>query len=106
MAKNNPTSIMQKGIRTATALLKRCGFIPVKGHYSQGFHYNSGFFFSPRGTLWYWMTSDDRFFPGATPLFRTAKHLKDFTGGTNRYPKDEEQLKQLVEDVDFDLLRV
>lgn len=100
MAKNNPTYIMQKGIRTATALLKRCGFTPVKGHYSQGFHYNSGFFYSPKGALWYWSTSDDRYFPWRTPLFRTAKDLKDFTGGFNRYPKTEDELKSLVEDID------
>lgn len=100
MAKNVPTYTMQKGIRTATALLKRCGCTPVKGHYSQGYHYNSGFFYSPKGVLWYWMTSDDRYFPGRTPLFRTAKNLKDFTGGTNRYPENEEDLKQMLEYAD------
>lgn len=95
--KNKPTSIMQNGIRTATALLKRCGCTPIKGHYDQSYHFNSGFFYAPNGNLWYWMTSDDRYFPKQTPLFRRAKNLQDLVGETNHYPKTEEDLRYLLE---------
>ena len=51
-----------------------------KGHF-----YLSGFFKIGSGDLYYFSISDVRHFPGDTMLFRTAKHTKDFTGGSNQW---------------------
>jgi len=100
------TTKMNKGVRSAVAFLKRCGCTPVRGCYHQGYHYNSGFFTSPKGLLWYWSTADDR---NATtsggeprgildiPLIRVAKDTKDYVGGHNNYPKTDDELRCLIE---------
>lgn len=98
------TTCFNKGIRSAVAFLKRNGCTPVKGHYSQGYHYCSGFFYAPNGNLWYFMTADDRMAkksgePMANrdmPLFRTARDLNDYTGGPNGYVKNAVQFRSLV----------
>jgi len=108
MKKNDYTTVMNKGIRSATAFIRRCGGIPVKGHYSQGYHYNSGFFTTPTGNLCYWMCGDDRntrhegephgFMD--MPLFRSASHLKDYTGGTNNYPRSVQEVQMFMDAID------
>lgn len=69
---------------------------PCKGHYSTGYHYHSGFFSSPKGLLWYWMTGDDRD-RGNAILFRRARHLKDYQGMTNQWPKNGEEFDHMIQ---------
>lgn len=95
MKANEITANISASVRSTTAFLKRHGCTPVKGHYGSGYHYHSGFFTSPNGLLWYWMTGDDR--NGNTILFRRAKHLKDYTGETNQYPKDGVEFDGMIE---------
>lgn len=99
------TTKMNGGVRSAVAFLKRCGCTPVKGCYHQYYHYNSGFFTSPKGLLWYWSTADDRLVTtcgGAPrgiqdiPLVRTARDTRDYCGGHNNYPKADEELRNLI----------
>jgi len=98
------TLCFQNGIRSATAFIKRNGGEPVKGHCSQGWHYVSGFFKTPKGNLAYFMTGDDRtVFPGqllSHPVFRTANHLKDYSGGRNHFLRDESEFKKFMADID------
>lgn len=95
MKANEITASISASVRSTTAFLKRHGCTPVKGHYGSGYHYHSGFFTSPNGLLWYWMTGDDR--NGNTILFRRAKHLRDYTGETNQYPKDGVEFDGMIE---------
>lgn len=95
MKSNELAANFSASVRSTTAFLKRHGCTPVKGHYGSGYHYHSGFFTSPNGLLWYWMTGDDRI--DNTILFRRAKHLKDYTGGTNQWPKDGAEFDGLIE---------
>lgn len=53
----------------------------------KGFYYQSGFY-ELNDQLYYIATSDDRFYKPNGELhiyYRTAKHRKDYTGGTNRH---------------------
>ena len=95
MRANEITANIAASVRSTTAFLERHGCTPVKGHYGNGYHFHSGFFTSPRGLLWYWMTVDDR--EDNAILFRRAKHLKDYTGETNRWPKDGAEFDRLIE---------
>lgn len=95
MKANEITANISASVRSTTAFLKRHGCTPVKGHYGSGYHFHSGFFTSPNGLLWYWMTGDDR--NGNTILFRRAKHLKDYTGETNQWPKDGAEFDGMIE---------
>lgn len=95
MKANEITANISASVRSTTAFLKRHGCTPVKGHYGSGYHFHSGFFTSPNGLLWYWMTGDDR--NGNTILFRRAKHLKDYTGETNQCPKDGAEFDWMIE---------
>ena len=95
MSKQNDTiEHMATSVRATTAFLVRHGCKPCKGHYGSGYHYHSGFFTSPKGLLWYWMTGDDRI--GNTILFRRAEHLKDYVGSTNQYPKTAEEFDGMI----------
>jgi hypothetical protein len=69
--------------RRLTAILKEKGCTDIKLDY--GFYYFSGFFTSPSGQPYYMSCSDVRHFPYEQLLIRTAKHYKDFTGGSNQY---------------------
>ena len=95
MRANEITANIAASVRSTTAFLKRHGCAPVKGHYGSGYHFHSGFFTSPNGLLWYWMTGDDR--SENTILFRRAKHLKDYTGATNQWPKDGAEFDGMIE---------
>jgi hypothetical protein len=50
-----------------------------------GFYYFSGFFTSESGQIYYLSCSDVRHFGYDKLLIRTAKHYKDWTGGSNQY---------------------
>jgi hypothetical protein len=53
--------------------------------YTTGHYYVSGFFETKNGNLYYFSISDVRYFDFGEMLYRTAEHLKDFTGGSNQY---------------------
>ncbi len=53
--------------------------------FSTGHFYVSGFVERLDGAIFYFSTADVRFFPVARILVRTAKGLKDFTGGPNHF---------------------
>lgn len=54
-------------------------------NFNVGHFYVSGFIRRYDGSFSYFSISDVRFFPDARVLVRTAKHEKDYTGGTNHY---------------------
>ena len=54
-----------------------------------GFYYFSGFFTSASGQIYYISSMDWRYFRNADYLIRTAKHYKDYTGGSNGFVKPE-----------------
>lgn len=56
-----------------------------------GFYYFSGFFTAPSGQIYYISCSDVRHFIYDRLLIRTAKHYKDFTGGSNNYVSIDKQ---------------
>ena len=60
------------------------------------FNFRSGFF-DKEGQLYYFRTSDLRY-GELTVLIRTAKHRKDYRGGTNTFP-----LQSFLEDNGFKL---
>lgn len=91
---NSEMQKLSRSLRATTAFLKRHGCTPVRGHYSQKYHYHSGFFTSPGGMMWYWTAGDDRTPP--TILFRRAKDVRDFTGGLNQYPSDAAAFDRLI----------
>lgn len=94
MRKDNNIQEVCRSLRGTTAFLKRHNCNPVRGHYGSGYHFHSGFFTSPKGVLWYWMTGDDRW--NNTILFRRAKDLRDFTGETNNYPKSGDDFDYMI----------
>lgn len=96
---DNLQEIGHKQVRSMTAFLKRHGCAPIAKHYGQRYHYHSGFFYSPKGALWYWMSGDDRLSP-ASVLVRTATDLKDYAGGTNRYPRTGAEFEELIQERD------
>lgn len=51
----------------------------------------SGFFTAPNGQIWYFSISDLRW-SKEKMLIRTAKHYKDWTGGSNQYVKIDADL--------------
>lgn len=65
-------------------------------------HFGLSGFFRVYGTLWYFSLSDVRgMFQGSTEdsfmnkmLYRTAKHNRDYTGGSNRYAKIEKGMAE------------
>lgn len=66
-----------------TAIFKEKGCTEIKMDY--GFNYFSGFFTAPSGQIYYFSCSDVRHFGYDRLLIRTAKHYKDWTGGSNQY---------------------
>ncbi len=52
--------------------------------FSVGHFYLSGFFTAPDGGLLYFSIDDVRWSKPGLLLIRTAKHRKDYTGGSNR----------------------
>lgn len=50
-----------------------------------GNYYLYGFFTSKTGQIYYLSCSDVRHFGYERLLYRTAKHYKDWTGGSNQY---------------------
>ena len=95
MKRNEDIGTISGSLRSTTAFLKRHGCTPCKGHYGSGYHDHDGFFTSPKGLLWYWHSGDDRI--GNGMLFRRAKHLKDYVGATNQWPKDGEEFDRIIE---------
>lgn len=84
-----------KSSRRWVNLLRRIGCEVIKSKYGfQSYHFHSGFF-RFEGRLWYWMSSDDRNYPFRI-LVRRAKHEKDYVGGTNRYPRDKDELINIL----------
>jgi len=60
-----------------------------------GFYFFSGFFTSASGQIYYISSSDTR--GGYTQLYyRTAKHYKDYTGGSNQWLDAKELNFRLV----------
>lgn len=58
---------------------------------SNGHFYVSGFFNSADGRLWYFNIGDVRWMGRPHSLLvRTARHRKDYSGGTNMYAKLED----------------
>lgn len=57
-----------------------------------GHYYIFGFFKLGTGDLYYYSISDVRHFPRAQMMYRTAKHLKDWTGGTNQFVNIEDDM--------------
>ena len=49
-----------------------------------GHFYVSGFITMSNGCIWYFSSSDVRYKLMSSLLIRTAKHLKDYTGGINQ----------------------
>jgi len=75
--------------REFTAGMKDRGFTDIE--VSRGHFYLSGFFRAPSGQLYYFSFDDlrgnkDRIY------FRTAKHNKDWTGGSNQWANMDENL--------------
>lgn len=69
-------------------ILTKMGCTKIEMDY--GFYYFSGFFTSASGQIYYLSVSDVRHFPYEIIMFRTVKHYKDWTGGSNQYVgKDE-----------------
>jgi hypothetical protein len=69
--------------------------------FSRGHFHVTGFFRTPDGQLWYFSISDVRGMEFCLNqwcmgqlLYRTAKHNKDWTGGSNRYVNFETGMAQ------------
>lgn len=78
-----------------TRNLKEMGCTKIELDY--GFYYFSGFFTSSTGQIYYLSCSDVRHWGYDKLLYRTAKHYKDFTGGSNNYVgTGKGQLKQMI----------
>lgn len=84
---------MCKSIRKWVNFLKRKGMRLVKDY--QGYHYHSGFFYTPSGKLWYWLSGDNRYGDN-TILIRTAQHEKDYHGGSNWCLRSESDFDKLI----------
>lgn len=67
-------------------------------NYNRGHFYVYGFIKLANEKLFYFSLSDVRFFTDSKLLLRTAKHEKDYTGGTNNYVELKEgSLKRSLE---------
>lgn len=79
-------------------LLQKLGCTGLECH--NGHFCISGFFNSANGQLWYFNLPDVRdMVHGGSLLVRTAKHRKDYYGGTNRYANMsnlEEELSRIL----------
>jgi hypothetical protein len=73
----------RKEKKRLTAILKEKGCTQIEMDY--GFYFFSGFFTSPSGQVYYFSASDVRHWEYNRLLIRTAKHYKDYTGGSNQY---------------------
>ena len=72
----------RKEKKRLTSIFKEMGCTEIKMDY--GFYYFSGFLTAPNGQIYYFSCSDTR--GGYNQLLiRTAKHYKDWTGGSNQY---------------------
>ncbi len=73
--------------RKETARIKK--ILAAKGcteiKFDMGFNYFTAFFTAPSGQIYYLSCSDVRHFGYERLMYRTAKHYKDYTGGTNQY---------------------
>ncbi len=76
-------AFFRKEKKRLSAILKDKGCTNIELDY--GFYYFSGFFTAPSGQVYYLSCSDVRHFGYDKLLIRTAKHYKDFTGGSNQY---------------------
>lgn len=59
--------------------------------FNRGHFYVSGFF-KKDGQMYYFSQSDVRWFAGDSILVRTAKHEKDFSGGSNNFTTLDSQM--------------
>ena len=85
-------SFFRKQKKRISAILTERGCTNIELDY--GFYYFSGFFTAPSGQIYYLSSSDVRHFGYDRLLIRTAKHYKDWTGGSNQYcGVDDESLK-------------
>jgi hypothetical protein len=79
----------RKEKKRISAILTELGCTNIELDY--GFYYFSGFFTAPSGQAYYLSCSDVRHFGYDRLLIRTAKHYKDYTGGSNNYVGVEKQ---------------
>lgn len=78
-----------------TRNLKEMGCTKIELDY--GFNYFYGFFTSSTGQVYYLSCSDVRHFGYTQLLYRTAKHYKDYSGGSNNYiGTGRGQLKRMI----------
>ena len=73
----------RKEKKRITEILESKGCSKIELDY--GFYYFSGFFTSSTGQIYYISCSDVRHFPNEGYMYRTAKHYKDWTGGSNQF---------------------
>ena len=73
----------RKEKKRITEILESKGCTNVQLDY--GFYYFSGFFTSSTRQIYYISCSDVRHFPDHKYMYRTAKHYKDWTGGSNQF---------------------
>jgi hypothetical protein len=66
-----------------TESLTKLGCTKIEMDY--GFYFFSGFFTSKSGQIYYFSVSDVRHFSYDRIMYRTAKHYKDWTGGSNQW---------------------
>ena len=76
--------LFKKGIKNELKVLDGEIESYIVGHY-----YIDGFFSLPNNTLYYFSISDVRHLELGNMLYRTAEHLKDYTGGSNQHIKIE-----------------
>jgi len=63
-----------------------------KYEFHKGHFYFSGFFTTLDNKIYYFMTSDFRYFANEKMLIRTAKSYSDYTGGRNCYITIQENM--------------
>jgi short-subunit dehydrogenase len=64
--------------------------------FNVGHYYLSGFFRNANDRCFYFSISDVRHFDFGNMLYRTAKHEKDYTGGSNQYVRiDNDMVYQM-----------
>ena len=91
----SPVKAVSKEKRLIRQALKEAHFSNIK--FNQGHYYFSGFA-EKNYKIIYFSISDVRHFPNDNSvLIRTAKHTKDWTGGSNNYAeRNHESIKELA----------
>lgn len=87
----NDKSTLNSYIRKIKKILTEKGCSNFDFHY--GFHYVSGFFTAKNGTMYYICSNDTRF-GSFSWYYRTVKHYKDYSGGSNNHIDCIDKLKE------------